>query len=194
MKICVFGAASSHIDDRYIKAAEELGEKMAKRGHSLVFGAGSTGMMGAVARGVKRGGGYAHGVMPKFFKDDGVEIPNENCNEIIYTESMSDRKKQMEDMADAFIILPGGIGTIEEFFEVFTLLQVGRHSRAIAIYNIGGYYDKLKEFLLECSDKKFITRQCVEICAYLNQADEILDYLENFDSAKVVWKDLLYGF
>lgn len=194
MKICIFGAASAHIDQKYIDKVEALGEELAKRGHSLVFGCGGSGLMGAVSRGVKRAGGYVHGVMPLFFKEEGVEIPSENCDEITYTETMSERKKKMEDMADAFIILPGGIGTIEEFFEVFTLLQVGRHKHPIAIYNLGGYYDKLKEFLLECAEKKFLTRQCVEICAYLNEPDKIFDYLEKFDCEKVIWKNLLYGY
>ena len=74
MKICIFGAASAHIDDIYIKAVEELGEELAKRGHSLVFGAGATGLMGAAARGFKRGGGYIHGVIPEFFREESTRI------------------------------------------------------------------------------------------------------------------------
>ena len=104
MKICVFGAASAHIDNIYIRAVEELGEKMAKRGHSLVFGAGATGLMGAAARGVKRGGGKIHGVIPDFFRDEEVEAIYEGCDKITYTENMSERKREMEDEADAFII------------------------------------------------------------------------------------------
>ena len=82
MKICVFGAASAHIDKIYIDTVEALGEQMAKRGHSLVFGAGGTGLMGAAARGVKRGGGYIHGVVPSFFRDDGVEQLFDGCDKI----------------------------------------------------------------------------------------------------------------
>ena len=139
MKICVFGAASAHIDNIYIRAVEELGEKMAKRGHSLVFGAGATGLMGAAARGVKRGGGKIHGVIPDFFRDEEVEAIYEGCDKITYTENMSERKRVMEDEADAFIITPGGIGTFEEFFEVLTLKQLGRHDKTMAILNISGY-------------------------------------------------------
>ena len=136
MKICIFGAASAHIDDIYIKKVEELGELLAKRGHSLVFGAGATGLMGAAARGFKRGGGFIHGVIPKFFREESVELIYEDCDKITYTETMSERKKTMEDECDAFIVTPGGIGTFEEFFEVLTLKQLGRHQKAIVIYDI----------------------------------------------------------
>ncbi len=121
MKICIFGAASAHIDDNYIKAVERLGKSLALRGHSLVFGAGGTGLMGAAARGFKRGGGFVHGVIPEFFREEKVELIYEDCDKITYTETMAERKFIMEDEADAFIITPGGIGTFEEFFEVLTL-------------------------------------------------------------------------
>lgn len=133
MKICVFGASSAHIDDVYIKTVEELGEKMARRGHSLVFGAGGSGLMGAAARGVKRGGGHVHGVVPSFFKERGIEKLFEDCDELTITETMRERKAIMEDLADAFIITPGGVGTFEELFEVVTLKQLNRHDKAIAL-------------------------------------------------------------
>ena len=111
MKICIFGAASAHIDEIYIKAVEELGEKLAKRGHTLVFGAGATGLMGAAARGFKRGGAFVHGVIPEFFRDEQVEAIYGDCDKITYTKTMSERKFIMEEEAEAFIIAPGGIGT-----------------------------------------------------------------------------------
>ena len=91
MKICVFGAASAHIDEIYIKTVEELGYKMAERGHSLVFGAGGTGLMGAAARGVKRGGGYIHGVVPSFFREKEIEQLYDKCDKMTYTDSMRER-------------------------------------------------------------------------------------------------------
>ena len=133
MRICIFGASSAHIDEFYIKAVEDLAEKMARRGHSLVFGAGATGAMGAAARGTKRGGGYIHGVIPEFFREEGVEKIYTECDELTYTKTMAERKTLMEDDAEAFIIVPGGIGTLEEFYEVLTLKQLGRHNKAMAI-------------------------------------------------------------
>lgn len=193
MKICVFGAASAHIDDLYIKKVEELGEEMARRGHSLVFGAGATGLMGAAARGVKRSGGKILGVIPEFFRDEGVEVIYGECDELIYTQTMSERKKRMEDEADAFIIVPGGIGTFEEFFEVLTLKQLGRHSKAIVIYNIENYYDDLEKFMGTVADRKFITFKCYEMYSYFTDAASILDYIESYRPDGEGWKKLKIG-
>ncbi|MGN1061151.1 MAG: TIGR00730 family Rossman fold protein [Candidatus Coproplasma sp.] len=180
MRICVFGAASAHIDEKYIKAVEELGEKLAKRGHSLVFGCGSTGLMGAVARGVKRCGGYIKGVVPRFFKEEGVELLYEECDETVYTKTMAERKSIMEDSADAFIIVPGGVGTFEEMFEVITLKQLNRFDKAIVFYDIDGYYDILEEFLNHSCDEKFITHRCKELYEFTEDADDALDYIESY--------------
>ncbi len=193
MKICVFGAASAHIDNSYITAVEQLGEKMAKRGHSLVFGAGATGLMGAAARGVKRGGGYIHGVIPTFFKEESVEVIYNECDKITYTEKMSERKQKMEDDADAFIIVPGGVGTFEEFFEVLTLKQLGRHEKAIVIYNLNGYYNELEAFMQEVRDKKFINFKCYELYQYFDNDDELLDYLDGYSPDGTPWQKLKLG-
>lgn len=193
MKICVFGASSAHIDQKYIKEVEDLGEKMAKRGHSLVFGAGATGLMGAAARGVKRGGGYIHGVIPSFFRDEGVEVIYDQCDKITYTETMSQRKQIMEDDAEAFIIVPGGIGTFEEFFEVLTLKQLGRHEKPIAILNTDGYYDDMEKFMHSVADKKFITYSCYELYDYFNTPDEVLSYLEDYSPDGTSWQKRKLG-
>lgn len=193
MKICIFGAASAHIDEIYIKKVEELGEKLAKRGHSLVFGAGATGLMGAAARGVKRGGGFIHGVIPKFFIDESVELIFDDCDLTTYTQTMSERKKTMEDEADAFIITPGGIGTFEEFFEVLTLKQLGRHDKPIVIYNIANYYDGLEKFMKTVAERKFITFNCYEMYSYFDGAEEILDYIENYKPKGTPWQKLKIG-
>lgn len=193
MKICIFGAASTHVDQKYIAKVETLGEELAKRGHSLIFGGGCTGLMGAAARGFKRGGGYIHGVVPTFFRDDAVERLYLDCDKITYTKTMAERKKAMEDDADAFIIVPGGIGTFEEFFEVLTLKQLGRHNKAIAIYNIDAYYDNLEKFMQEAAERKFITFKCNELYSYFNTADEIINYLKNYKPVATPWQKLKTG-
>ena len=109
MNICVFGAASSEIDQKYIEDVELMAETLAKNGHSLVFGAGGQGLMGAAARGFKKGGAKITGVIPTFFKEAQVEAIYEECDELIYTDTMRERKAIMEDNADAFVIVPGGI-------------------------------------------------------------------------------------
>ena len=131
MNICLYGASSTEIDKVYIEATEALGELLAKEGHSLVYGAGGAGLMGAAARGVKRGGGYIVGVVPSFLKVDGVLF--DDCDETIFTNTMRERKQIMEERADAFIVTPGGIGTYEEFFEIYTLKQLGQLHKPIVI-------------------------------------------------------------
>ena len=119
MKICVYGAASSEIDQSFIEAGKELGRKMVERGHSLVFGGGSNGMMGAVARGVDEANGNIIGIAPAFFETEGSEgISYKNCTEFIHTETMRERKRLLDEKSDAFVITPGGIGTFDEFFEI----------------------------------------------------------------------------
>lgn len=193
MKICVFGAASAHIDEIYIKTVENLGEQMAKRGHSLVFGAGGTGLMGAAARGVKRGGGYVHGVVPSFFKQNEVEQLFGECDEMTYTETMRERKTVMEDDADAFIITPGGVGTFEELYEVITLKQLNRHDKAIVFLDIDGYYQKLEEFMHTACERKFITPSCLKLYEIFTTVEETLDYLENYVPNPIPFKRTKLG-
>ncbi|MBR2973608.1 MAG: TIGR00730 family Rossman fold protein, partial [Clostridia bacterium] len=179
MKICVFGAASYEIDKSYIDAVEKLGEEMAKRGHALVFGAGGNGLMGAAARGVTKGGGEIYGVIPTFFRDETIELIYDKCTELIYTETMAERKAKMEDLAEAFIITPGGIGTLEEFFQVLTLKQLGRHVKPIVILDVNGYYKKLEAFLDTALDQKFINANCKDLYYYAKSAEDAVSYIEN---------------
>ncbi len=178
MKICVFGASSALIDDVYIKSGEQLGELMATNGHSLVFGAGSEGVMGAVVRGVHKHGGEIVGVAPTFFNVDGILF--EECTELIRTETMRERKFIMEESSDAFIVAPGGIGTFEEFFEVLTLKQLGRHEKAIVLLNTNGYYDKMIELINFTTENHFMTDGCRKLVYIADTNEEAIEYLENY--------------
>lgn len=193
MKICVFGAASNEIDKSYIDTVESLGKIMAERGHELVFGAGGHGLMGAAARGVHSKGGKIYGVIPSFFREEKVEEIYDQCTELIYTETMAQRKAKMEDLADAFIIVPGGMGTFEEFFEVLTLKQLGRHVKPIVIYDINGYYRKLEEFMEYSMEKRFIRDNCKRLYCYSEDVDEILGYIENDKQIKHAVSELKNG-
>ena len=181
MKICVYGAASSEIDESFVKAGEELGRKMAEHGHSLVFGGGRNGMMGAVARGIAEKGGKILGIQPAFFQENNAEISFIDCTEFIHTETMRERKRLLEEKSDAFIISPGGIGTFDEFFEILTLKQLGRHNKAICIFNINGYFDKMLEMMQVCVDQKFITEDCRCLYKVYKDVESMLDYIEKYD-------------
>ena len=178
MRICVYGAASPTIDPEYIRQTEILGEEMAKRGHSLVFGGGANGLMGAAARGVKKGGGSILGVIPKFFENETIEAIYDKCDELLTPDTMRERKQLMEDNSDAFIITPGGIGTYEEVFEILTLKQLCRHNKPIAIFNIMGYYDGLNEVMNQAMQKNFIRENCSTLFRITDSLDELLGYIE----------------
>lgn len=164
MRLCIYASASDNIDKKYIKAVEMLGEKLAKDGHSLIYGGSGSGLMGAVARGFRKYGGEVVGVAPKFM--DKFEPIFEDCTKIIMTEDMAERKKIMEKGCDQFIIVPGGIGTFDELFQILTLRELGRLDQPIIIYNIDGYYTKLLEYMEDCILKGFIkskVRDCYKV-------------------------------
>lgn len=190
MKICVYGAASSKIDEKYVDDVYALAKHLGERGHSLVFGAGSQGLMGAAARGFKDAGAKVFGVIPKFFEENGFEGIFYDADELHFTETMAERKQMMEDECDAFVIVPGGIGTFEEFFQVLTLKQLGRHKKAIVVYNSFGYYDELERIMEETIKKGFVNEECRKIYKIVDTAKEVSDYLENYDSADVNWNRL----
>ena len=173
MNICIYGASSSSIAKSYINPTEELGEKMAKRGHSLVYG--------AAARGVLKGGGKIIGVVPAFFKVDGVLF--DDCTEMIFTDTMRERKGIMEEKSDAFIMTPGGLGTYDEFFEILTLKQLGKHTKPIAVFNINGYFDPLRAVLENAVNKQFMSPQSLRLCEFFDRPDRLLDYLEGYSDS-----------
>ncbi len=179
MKICVYGAASYEIDNSFIAHGEALGKAMGQRKHSLVFGAGASGLMGATARGIKEENGYIIGISPNFFNVDGILY--DKCDELIFTDTMRERKQLMEETSDAFIVTPGGIGTFEEFFEILTLRSLDRHKKPIAILNTNGYYDSLVDFLQNGVKEKFLKEENLKLFFISNDVNEILDYIENFD-------------
>lgn len=185
MNICVFGAASDKIDEKYINSAYAVGEEIARRGHGLVFGAGGTGLMGAAARGARKNGGYIYGVIPHFFNEINVELIYPGCTEIKYTETMRERKAEMEDKADAFIVLPGGIGTFEEFFEILTLKQLGRHNKPIALYNAEGYYDSLEDMMASSVIKGFVPEYTKGIYHTAETIDDLFSYIEKKPEAPI---------
>ena len=179
MKVCVFGAASNLIDEKYIKATEMLCTKIAKNGHELVFGAGASGLMGAAARAFKAQGAKVTGIIPGYFKTETVEEIFEDCDELIFTEDMRERKKMMEDAADAFVVVPGGIGTLEELFEIITLKQLARHKKPIAFYNFNNFYDGLIDFLDKCEKEKFIREGCRNLYIATDNDEELINYIED---------------
>lgn len=188
MNLTVYGAASKEVANEKVVKTEELGALIARRGHTVVFGGGANGMMGAVARGAHREGGKIIGIAPRFFSADGMLF--ENCTELIRTDTMRERKQILEDKADGFIITPGGIGTFDELFEILTLRSLGRHDKPIAIYDIDNYYSALEALFDRAVEGKFMKPAVKELCKFFTDPLEMLEYLENFRGTTVKVEDM----
>ena len=175
-RICLYGASSASLAQEYYAAAHIIGEGLAGAGIGLVFGGGATGLMGAAARGADSKGGEIIGVAPKFFDEEGVLY--QNCTQFIFTDTMRERKQIMEDLADGFIVTPGGIGTLEEFYEIVTLRQLGRHQKPVAILNTKGYYKPVLDMWEQAITQGFMTPACRELFVMSDDPEALLDMLE----------------
>ena len=175
MRICLYGSGSPDIDEIYTDEAYRLGCEIALRGHSLVFGGGDTGMMGACAKGVHDNNGKSLGIAPPWIGN--FEPLCEECNEFMYVDSMDERKNKFVENSDAFIISPGGIGTLDEFFEIITLKKLKQHDKEIIVFNISGFFDTMLKMIDEMSEKGFLYKQ-EHIFKVAYNIDEIFEILE----------------
>ena len=185
--ICIYGASSNAIDKKYLDETGRLGELMAKRGFGLVFGGGANGVMGAVARGVRRGGGHIIGIAPSFFDTDGILY--KECDEFIYPDTMRERKMLFEQKSDAIISAPGGIGTFDEFFEIITRKQLGLTNKAIVLLNLYGYYDPLIAAVENAIGQHFAPVGTAEIFKVCGTCEEALDYIASYIPPKIDTED-----
>ncbi len=177
-RITVFCGSSSGSDDKYINQAFMLGQTLAKHNIELVYGGAKVGLMGAVADGILNGGGRVIGVMPDFLKS--VEIAHEGLSELIWVESMHQRKTRMNELCDGVIALPGGFGTLEEFFEMLTWAQLGLHKKPIAILNIDGFYDPLMELIGTMVEKGFLKEANSKMILISDNIEELLDQMRDY--------------
>ena len=178
MRICIYGASSNAIDNKYIEAVERLGERLAQRGHTLVFGGGAGGLMGAAARGFKRGGcKEIISVAPRFFDVDGKLF--EGATEEYFPETMRERKMMLQEMADVIIAVPGGIGTFDEFFEFVTLKSLGRTATPVVLYNLFGFYSPMMKMLCQYQKKGFLNLNGDRLFSCIENEDDLIYYIEN---------------
>lgn len=176
MNICLYGSGSREIDEIYTNEAYELGCKIAELGHTLIFGGGDTGMMGACGKGVHDNNGKSIGIAPKWIEN--FEPLCERCSEFVYVDSMEERKNKFLQYSDAFIITPGGIGTLDEFFEIITLKKLKRHDKKIIIFNINQFYNTMLKMIDEMDEKGFLYKQ-QEIFKTTDNIEEIFKYLQS---------------
>lgn len=174
--LCVFCGSSLGSSELYRDGARAFGSELARRGIDLVWGGSHVGLMGVVADAVLAGGRLAIGVIPHFMFDR--ELAHRGASELIVVDSMHARKATMAARADGFVLLPGGLGSFEEFFEVYTWAQIGLHRKPIGVLNLAGYFDPLLELLNHATRQGFVQAQNLELLVTDRDASALLDRLQ----------------
>ena len=174
--ICVFCASSSTLDQQWLDLASDVGRSLGPRGHSLVSGGGCVGMMGAVADGARAGGAHTLGVIPQSLVD--LEVADADSDELIVTADMGARKNIMIERSDAFITLPGGLGTLDELFEVWTTATLDLHHKPIILLDPTGFYEGLWTWLTGLADTEFVRRPALAKVTVATSIDEALTTIE----------------
>lgn len=176
--ITVYCSSTANLAESYVTAASELGQAIAQNKWELVYGGNDCGLMKSVADGARSAGGRVIGITPQLFIDKG--LGDNNCHDLVVTENMRDRKAVLEARGDAFVALPGGIGTLDEFFDVITHKQLAYHNKPVVLLNIKKYFDPLVTLLERGIDERFIRPAARE---YFHLADTVpgaMDYLRSF--------------
>ena len=182
-KICVFCGSSMGFDPIYKEKAEELGRTMAERGCELLYGGGSVGLMKVIAEVMLENRCKVIGTITQHLLDMRVDYPE--IDELIVVHTMAERKKILEDMADGFIAMPGGIGTMDEFFEAYVLSQLRVFDKPVALFNVNGYYDGLVSFINHMADEGFMRKEHAENLIVSDDPKELLAKMEQFQPADV---------
>ena len=182
-KICIFCGSSMGFDPIYKEKAAELGHVLADHGCELLFGGGSVGLMKVIADVMMERGCKVTGTITKHLLD--MHVGHDGIDELIVVDSMAERKKILEDMADGFIALPGGIGTMDEFFEAYVLSQLRVFDKPVALYNVNGYYDGIVAFIKHIADEGFMRREHAENLIVSDDAKDLLAKMEQFEPTDV---------
>jgi uncharacterized protein (TIGR00730 family) len=175
MRVCVFCSSSGRIDRRYLELAEETGRELARRGHTLVSGGATVSCMGAVARAARDGGAHTVGVIPQALVD--IEVADED-SELIVTEDMRSRKGEMDRRSDAFLVLPGGLGTLEELFEIWTSRVLGMHDKPMVILDPYNLYEPLRDLMKHLLEEGFARPRVFDAIGWTSTVTEAFDHLE----------------
>ncbi|MDF1860099.1 MAG: TIGR00730 family Rossman fold protein [Verrucomicrobiales bacterium] len=179
--ICIYCGSSSGSHPEYRETALSLGRFLAREGIRVVYGGGNVGLMGAVADGALNAGGEVIGVIPEALKEK--ELAHIGLTELHAVSSMHERKTMMAELSDAFIALPGGIGTLEEIFEVYTWTQLGFHEKPCAFLNVAGYFDPLLEFLDRMVEHRFLKKEHLDCLLTGSDYRALINRIQKWESA-----------
>lgn len=182
-KACVFCASSELVPKYYVDEARRLGERLVDEGWGLVYGGGSTGLMGAVADAVLDRGGEVTGVIPRFMVE--VEWQHKGVTDMRHTDDMSQRKQMMIRISDAIIVLPGSTGTMDELFEAVSDKKLGLHNKPIVLLNSDGFFDATMAQLHLMVEKKFMTRRHLEVLSEAHNIDEVINLINSSQSEPI---------
>ncbi len=186
MNVAVFCASANGVESVYFDDARKLGEAIGSRRWKLVYGGTCVGLMHQVATATMNRGGKAIGVIPECIMSRGVAA--DGLDELVVAPDMKERKHLLRTYADAFVALPGGWGTLEEITEVITLKQLGQHNKPVVFLNTAGFYDGLLDFIAGIREKGFVSSVYDKLYFVANSVDEVVDYLENYQSVENVSK------
>ena len=188
-RLCVYCGSAAGLDPRYQDAARELGGALAKAGIDLIFGGGRVGLMGVLADAVLAGGGRVVGIIPRRLRD--AELAHPGAGELVIVGSMHERKRQMAERADAFAILPGGIGTLDETFEILTWRQLGLHDKPIFLVDVAGYWQPLRDLLDHLSAQGFTASLVPKLLEIVPNVAELMRALGDVQPAGPPRSELL---
>ncbi|MGL4594166.1 MAG: TIGR00730 family Rossman fold protein [Thermoguttaceae bacterium] len=177
MKICVYCASSPKVDAVYFDATARLGKSLVQHGVHVVYGGGGFGLMGKLADTILAEGGTITGVIPKFMHE--VEWTHPGITDVIFTETMHQRKARFLEGIDGIIALAGGTGTLEELLEAITLKRLGLFTKPIAILNTAHFYDPLKKMFQKCADEKFIQHKHLEMWTFVDEPEAVIPTIKN---------------
>lgn len=186
--VCVFCGASSGVSPAYREAAIALGQTIAQRGLTLVYGGGAVGLMGIVADAAMAAGGEVIGIIPQALKD--AEVGHNGLTRLEIVDGMHARKARMAELSDAFVALPGGLGTLEELFEVWTWGQLGYHAKPLGLLDVNGFYSKLGSFLDHVVEEGFVRPQHRAMLKLADSPSQLLDAMDSYQAPIVPkWVD-----
>ena len=178
--ICVFCGSNSGKNQIYSKLAKDVGEIIAERNDTLVYGGGSIGLMGTVADSCLNIGGQVIGIIPEYLNK--LEVGHKNLTRLLIVKDMFERKSKMEKLSDGFFILPGGVGTLDELFEMITLAQLKQHIKPVIIFNINKFYDPLIQQIQNCIKEGFIHKEHLDLFIVADSASKAFQKFDSFNN------------
>jgi uncharacterized protein (TIGR00730 family) len=181
VNVCVYCSSSEEIEPSYVELAADVGKRLAAQGYGLVSGGGRVSMMGAVARAARDGGAHTVGVIPEHLMP--LELADTEADELIVVGSMRERKQIMDERSDAFLALPGGIGTLEEMFEVWTAASLGMHGKPVVVLDPDGFYAPLWRYLEELCGRGFVRATALDVLHRVGTVDAAFEALNRAGSA-----------